>query len=169
MNYYNPSHYNLYQAQSVPQPVPQLGPKVLPPTAYTMQPPMKPLAAVNPSVNLPPRFLTPREGWMRGNLDANAYDPYEPYVPQTPTPKNEMEALQQKIQAYSFATLELGLYLNTHPNDQNALELFLRYREELRQFVTEFQNKFDPISLQTAPLNKLPWQWAATDWPWERE
>jgi hypothetical protein len=32
----------------------------------------------------------------------------------------------------------------------------------------DYQNRFEPISIQTAPLNKLPWQWAATDWPWER-
>lgn len=165
MNYFNPGHYNyLHQPE-----VSKLGPPIITSTAYTMPIPMKPMGAVKPQVNLPPRFLTPEEGWKRGNLDANAYDPYEPYVPQTPIPKTEAEALKQKIQAYSFAVLELGLYLNTHPNDRSALDLFLRYREDLRKMVTEYQERFDPISLQTAPLNKLPWQWAATNWPWEKE
>lgn len=164
MNYYNPGHYNYFHQREATK----YGPTVLPQTPQTMQPPMKPMSAVKPSVNLPPRFLTPEEGWKRGNLDANAYDPYEPYVPKTPIPKTEKEALMQRIQAYSFACLELGLYLDTHPNDRNVLEMFLRYREELRKMTMDYQNRFEPISFQTAPLNKLPWQWAATDWPWER-
>lgn len=165
MNYINPGYYNYYH-QGVTS---KLGPNIIPPTAYTMQPPMKPMGAVKPQVNLPPRFLTPEEGWKRGNLDANAYDPYEPYVPQTPIPTTEKEALRQKIQAYNFACLELGLYLNTHPNDRNVLETFLKYREDLRKMVADYQERFEPISMQTAPLNKLPWQWAATNWPWEKE
>ena len=45
--------------------------------------------------------------------------------------KNDLSRTpMHQLQAYHFAIHELGLYLDTHPSDQEALELFNQYVEQ---------------------------------------
>ncbi len=73
--------------------------------------------------------------------------------------------MMQQIQALNFAIIELGLYLDTHPEDQKALCLHNKYCKELDELEEQYQKAFGPLTIKF-PCNK--WRWLEEPWPWER-
>ena len=70
-----------------------------------------------------------------------------------------------KIRELSFAITDLGLYLNTHPEDQKALMLHRKYTKELKELKDKYHKVYGPLSIYY-PCNK--WRWLEEPWPWER-
>lgn len=68
------------------------------------------------------------------------------------------------IKSLNFAVIELGLYLNTHPNDQRAICLHREYTRQLRDLKDKYQKVYGPLSIYY-PCNK--WRWLEEPWPWE--
>ena len=60
-------------------------------------------------------------GFLKGNMFKDLYDPYKNYQPQVIKPRNEKERLMYEIAMYGFGMNDLVLYLDTNPQDQNAL------------------------------------------------
>lgn len=75
------------------------------------------------------------------------------------TPKNNLMALQ-------FAATELGLYLDTHPEDADARTLFLEYAELAASAQADYEERFGPLVQQNAG-NGDQWDWICDPWPWE--
>lgn len=50
--------------------------------------------------------------------------------------------LKSQIEAVQFAMWELHLYLDTHPNDIGALDLYKKYEEKNDKLVCEFEKAF---------------------------
>ena len=71
----------------------------------------------------------------------------------------------QKIREYNFAIIELGLYLDTHPEDQKALCLHKEYAKKLKDLKDKYQKVYGPLTIYY-PCNK--WRWLEEPWPWER-
>ena len=63
--------------------------------------------------------------------------------------------------------IDLDLYLDTHPNDREALNLFNSYRTQEKQLCEQFENKFGPLTLDSNALNANNWVWINGPWPWE--
>lgn len=74
------------------------------------------------------------------------------------------EELMMKIKSYNFAVIELGLYLNTHPDDEKALCLHNAYTKKLKSLKDKYQKVYGPLSIYY-PCNK--WRWLEEPWPWE--
>ena len=74
------------------------------------------------------------------------------------------EELMMKIKSYNFAIIELGLYLNTHPDDEEALCLHNAYTKKLKDLKDKYQKVYGPLSIYY-PCNK--WRWLEEPWPWE--
>ena len=68
------------------------------------------------------------------------------------------------IKSLNFAVIELGLYLNTHPDDEKALCLHREYCRQLRDLKDKYQKVYGPLSIYF-PCNK--WRWLEEPWPWE--
>ncbi|MBO5413971.1 MAG: spore coat protein CotJB [Clostridia bacterium] len=77
----------------------------------------------------------------------------------------EREQMLMQIRELNFAVIELGLYLNTHPEDQKALCLHRKYTKELKELMDKYQKVYGPLSIYF-PCNK--WRWLEEPWPWER-
>ncbi len=77
----------------------------------------------------------------------------------------EQEEMLMKIREFSFAVVDLGLYLNTHPEDNKALCLHRKYTKELKDIKDKYQKVYGPLSIYY-PCNK--WRWLEQPWPWER-
>ena len=77
----------------------------------------------------------------------------------------EREQMLMQIRELNFAVIELGLYLNTHPEDQKALCLHRKYAKELKELMDKYQKVYGPLSIYF-PCNK--WRWLEEPWPWER-
>lgn len=115
----------------------------------------------------PNTLYTPNEGFIRGNMFTNLYSPYEREEPFQIQPMNEQAEMLTNIDALTFATIDLNLYLDVNPNDQNAIELFNQYRRQKEQLANEYQNKYGPLVLSSESLNTYPWAWDNRPWPWE--
>ena len=70
-----------------------------------------------------------------------------------------------QIKCYNFAVIELGLYLDTHPDDAKAICLHNKYCKELKELKDAYQKVYGPLSIYY-PCNK--WRWLEEPWPWER-
>lgn len=74
------------------------------------------------------------------------------------------EEMLKKIKCYNFAVIELGLYLNTHPDDERAICLHNSYNKTLRDLKDKYQKVYGPLTI-FYPCNK--WRWLEEPWPWE--
>ncbi len=78
---------------------------------------------------------------------------------------NDKKALLYKIQVCSFNLDELTLFLDTHPKNKEAQELFVKYNKKLKELCEEYNSKYDIISTRYYDGGK--WSWVESPWPWE--
>lgn len=64
-------------------------------------------------------------------------------------------------QASAFAAWEMRLYLNTHPNDESALQMFEQICRQTHQ--PNYACTFAPC------VHNGCWTWIQDPWPWELE
>ena len=78
--------------------------------------------------------------------------------------ENERREMLKQIKCYSFAVIDLALYLDTHPDDEKALCLHNKYSKELKDLKDAYQKVYGPLTFYY-PCNK--WRWLEEPWPWE--
>lgn len=71
------------------------------------------------------------------------------------------EEMIMKIRELDFAIVELGLYLDTHPEDQRALCLHREYSRQLKDLKDKYQKVYGPLTIYY-PCNK--WRWLEEPW-----
>lgn len=74
------------------------------------------------------------------------------------TPLSELQALE-------FVLVELGLYLDTHQGDVQALELFRQYAALEKEGKARYESLYGPI-IQTNTAQSKDWAWLKDPWPW---
>lgn len=109
----------------------------------------------------------PYNGFIRGNLFKNLYDPYKNEEPYEIKPANEQARLLTDIDSLGFAMTDLNLFLDVNPNNKDAINLFNQYREQKERLTKEYENRFGPITLDSDSLNSYPWAWNDMPWPWD--
>lgn len=82
--------------------------------------------------------------------------------------KMEQKNLLFYIDAVSFAALDASLYLDTHPEDTEALEYFHHFNKARQQALHEYAVRFGPLTLNGAQADDT-WKWATQPWPWEED
>ena len=81
--------------------------------------------------------------------------------------KNELRSTpMHQLQALNFAISELGLYLDTHGDDQEALELFNQYVEQYASAMQNYENNNRPLTQMAAGMDGR-YDWIEGPWPWE--
>jgi len=78
---------------------------------------------------------------------------------------SQMSALDH-VNAVSFAAIDIALFLDTHPDNCEALEKYNYYCNLRNQAVAEYSKRFSPLTLSNACGSKK-WDWVNTPWPWE--
>ena len=71
-----------------------------------------------------------------------------------------------ELMALDFAIHELGLYLTTHADDQDALQLYRSYVKLGREGRDKYQKLYGPL-LQTDITMQDGFDWLKDPWPWE--
>lgn len=72
----------------------------------------------------------------------------------------------KELMAMSFAITELGLYLDTHSDDTEALSLFRSYVEMYESAMKSFEAQYGPLELTCAGQNGV-YNWTQDPWPWD--
>ncbi len=82
----------------------------------------------------------------------------------------EMERMQclLKIQELSFVTVDLNLYLDTHPDDVKALEHYNKAVAELMVLRKQYEEAYGPLTNFGHSVNYgNTWRWIEHPWPWD--
>ena len=77
-------------------------------------------------------------------------------------------ALLTAIDQVSFAMDELRLFLDTHPENGEALAEFVALRKKREALLEEYRMNFGPICAYSAG-GRTGWNWVEGPWPWEKE
>ncbi len=70
-----------------------------------------------------------------------------------------------ELMALGFAINELGLYLDTHPDDSEALTLYTRYVQLFQEGRSRYESMYGP--LQQTAVTEVGYTWLNDPWPWE--
>lgn len=124
----------------------------------------------NNFANLNSSLYGPYEGYVKGNLFRNLYDQYKNYQPSKNnlTPKSEKEEALLNLSQMQFAMHEMNLYLDIYPNDQMMMRNFVNYRNTYNQLLTDYENKYGALFVNSPSLNSVPFGWQEKAWPWDR-
>lgn len=109
----------------------------------------------------PPKYEA-RKGLVRGTLFPGLDLPFMGMVNQKEKPVTPLTELQ----ALGFAVQELALYLDTHRDDREALELYRSYQKMYDHCREEYRKKHGPLNhmhhSEADGYDRL-----ADPWPWE--
>lgn len=114
-----------------------------------------------------PALYSPYEGLLRGNMFKNLYSPYFKEEPFPLNPRNNQEKDLYNLMALGFATTDLNLYLDVHPDNREMISLYNKYENEYNRLLSDYESKYGPIDLSSKTLNSYPWSWNESLWPWE--
>lgn len=117
----------------------------------------------------PSSLYDPYQGFIRGNMFPNLYNWYKFEQPMDLTAMSEKDQLLIYLDALSFATIDINLYLDNYPNDKDMIALFNQYRMEADQVRSEYESKYGPILVDSDASNTYPWAWDNRPWPWENQ
>lgn len=81
---------------------------------------------------------------------------------------SKQAAMLKRLQEMEFVAVELNLYLDTHPCDEEAINDYNCAVEVLRQMKKGYEAEFGPLfNFGWGGFSERPWQWAEGPWPWE--
>lgn len=104
----------------------------------------------------------PRKGLIRGTIYPGLDLPFMGMVNKKPLPVTPMS----EMQTIAFAIQELALYLDTHRDDQEALELYHQYQKMLAHCKAEYEKGYGPVSHHSITQSH-DYEWLNDPWPWE--
>ncbi|MCI5498264.1 MAG: spore coat protein CotJB [Clostridiales bacterium] len=71
-----------------------------------------------------------------------------------------------QLRALDFVIQELGLYLDTHPNDSEAFALFQNYVELEKTARESYVEEHGPLTQNDAAMDDT-YTWGKGPWPWQ--
>ena len=125
-------------------------------------PSMAPLA--NPYVPFQlenPPVYEARKGIVRGTLFPGLDLPFMGMINQKDLPVTPLTELQ----TLAFAINELALYLDTHREDMEALEMYRTYQKMYAEGRKKYENECGP--LYHMAISGESYRWLDDPWPWE--
>ncbi|KGN03119.1 polypeptide composition of the spore coat protein CotJB [Clostridium novyi A str. 4570] len=78
------------------------------------------------------------------------------------------EDLMRKIQELEFATVDLNLFLDTHPDNADALKAFNEISRNANKLKKIYEVNFGPLTNFGYDQSSSPWAWVDEPWPWEK-
>lgn len=80
-------------------------------------------------------------------------------------PMNKTNYLQQ-VSEYSFMVDDIALYLDTHPDCEEAIDAYNHFKKLRCEAVSEYVNHVGPLFRNDVDTSQ-GWIWNKGPWPWE--
>ena len=109
----------------------------------------------------PPRYEA-RKGFIRGTMYPGLDLPFMGMVNNREFPVTPMSELQ----VLGFALHDLALYLDTHRDDKEALEVYRIYQKIYHDAMMQFNDQQTSIN-HSIPNNNESYDWLNDPWPWD--
>lgn len=126
------------------------------PASAPLANPFVPFQAENP-----PRYEA-RKGLVRGTMYPGLDLPFLGMVNQKEKPVTPLSELQ----VLGFAIQELALYLDTHRDDREALQVYQDYQKMYNHCKNEYLKKHGPLN-HSQETGSGQYEWLNDPWPWE--
>ena len=101
------------------------------------------------------------EALSNGTLFPGLNLPFHLAVEGSDLPSNPLVELQ----ALEFVVLELGIYLDTHPDDAEAFTMFKQYAAMEKSAKAAYEAKFGPL-MKSSAASGDSYRWLQEPWPW---
>ena len=75
------------------------------------------------------------------------------------------DKLLKRVSALGFAMYELRLFLDTHPDNQDALEMLKSYKKKYEAVKAEYEKEFGPLTFNGYNSD----EWLKDPWPWNND
>ena len=85
-----------------------------------------------------------------------------------PNQNQQREMLLKKINEVSFAVDDILLFLDTHPDCQEALDFYRQNVAIRKESLSEYARLYGPLTIDTADDScSRSWEWIQQPFPWE--
>jgi len=78
----------------------------------------------------------------------------------------DRKAMLKEIMALDFTLIDLNLFLNTHPYDAQAINMYTCVLRDSQLKTQQYEAMFGPITAKSSNPNY--WQWVKSPWPWQK-
>lgn len=78
----------------------------------------------------------------------------------------DRQELLKQLTALDFMAVDLQLYLNTHPNDREALFRYNSVVAQADMLRQTYERMYGPLCSYRS-RSAYPWQWINDPWPWQ--
>ena len=79
---------------------------------------------------------------------------------------NNRQMLLKRLQICDFVLTEVGMFLDTHPNDREALAYYRKYLTLKKDTLAEYTSKYGTINRDHLHSEER-WDWVDNPWPWD--
>lgn len=79
----------------------------------------------------------------------------------------EFYTTMEQLQAVDFVLVELTLYLDTHPDDFEAINQFNQFAKERKRLKKIIESNYGPLMQYGNSYSGYPWNWNDGPWPWQ--
>ena len=79
----------------------------------------------------------------------------------------DQQNLMLSLQQTGLTMDDLRIYLDTHPNDDFAMQRFNESAEKYPTLLQEYNARYSPLLSICWQNGTAEWQWALTDFPWD--
>lgn len=80
---------------------------------------------------------------------------------------NEQQTLLQQINILDFTLTEILEFMDTHPNNQMALDYYCHYNQLKKNACSEFARKYYPLTKDEIQQSKTRYSWEDAPLPWD--
>lgn len=126
------------------------------PSCAPLAVPYVPFQQVNPPM------YTPEEGLNRGTMFNGLYLPYK----NTDSSSNAAASELGQVMALCFSVDDMGLYLDTHPDDTDMLKKYTEQVTKAKAAMDAWVKKYGPLQ-QTQVTLEGGYTWLKNPWPWD--
>ena len=110
-----------------------------------------------------PKVYPQAEGLENGTLFPGLNLPFQKEIK---TRLNCSNTALCELMALDFAVAELGLYLDTHKEDQEAFALYQNYVALYREGKEKYEKQYGPLE-QSSAARGSSYNWLENPWPWD--
>ena len=82
--------------------------------------------------------------------------------------QSRRQEILHHINVVSFAVDDIKLFLNTHPDNQEALNYYQEYSRLRNEALKKYAEEFGPLTVDHAMRSdSYTWNWINDPWPWQ--
>lgn len=76
------------------------------------------------------------------------------------------EEILRRLTALDFVAVDLALFLDTHPDDREALDTYNDILTQADALRKQYEQLCGPLCSYRS-MSAYPWQWIDDPWPWQ--